>query len=125
MKGTIIANLLKANADLLALVNPDNIFPYVAGEGTLLPLIIYSIDSLDPEYTKDGWHDDICGFSVTSYSADYSNLQDIVEQTRKALELKYTDDTKKIIITGQSEGYNISEDVYLNKMSFKVEIINN
>jgi len=122
MIGITIANLLKANEDLLELVNSDNIYPYVANENTPLPLIIYTINDLDPEYDKDGWLHDDCDFSVISYSEDYANLQLITVQVRKALELKNISGTHRIILTGFAEGYNISEGVFRNELTFKIRI---
>jgi hypothetical protein len=122
--GITIAALLRANADLLALVNTNNIFPYVADENTPLPMVVYTIDSLEPDYDKDGWNWDECSFSVVSFSEDYANLQLIATQVRTALELQKVDDTNKIYLTGQSEGYDIGENVFLNKLTFSV-VINN
>jgi hypothetical protein len=123
MIGKNIASLLEANEDLLELVSADNIYPYVANEDTPLPTIIYGINTLDPEYTKDGWHDDTIGFSVTSYSEDYAMLQDIIKQVRLALELKYVvDKTKRIILKGMLEGFNIAENVFMNRLMFEVTV---
>jgi len=126
MIGKVISSLLKDNASLLLLVDTDSIFPYVINEDTVLPAIVYTIDSIDPNYTKEGWSGDNIGFSVVSFSTNYSNLQDIAAQVRVALELMsgttegitYFD----ILVEGQSEGYNITEDVYLNKLTFSVEV---
>jgi hypothetical protein len=122
MIGIEIATLLKANHALLALVDTDSIFPYVANEDTPLPLIIYTIDSLEPEYDKEDWDKDIYTFSVVSFSEDYATLQLIAAQVRIALELQHGTNTERILLTGQSEGYNITENVFLNKLSFSVII---
>jgi hypothetical protein len=121
--GITISTLLKANSALLALVPTGNIFPYVANENTALPIIIYTIDSINPEYSKDGWACDDCNFSIISISDDYANLQLIVAQVRAALEIKKTSDTDRITMTGQDEGYNITESVFMNKLTFNVKII--
>lgn len=123
MIGIAITTLLKANEDLLDLVSEDNIYPYVADVDTSLPLIIYTIDTLDPEYSKDGWEDDIISFSVLSFSDDYATLQNIAKQVRQALELKYITGSKRIILTGMSEGFNITENVFMNKLTFKIEMV--
>jgi hypothetical protein len=120
--GITIKTLLDANAALLALVPSARIFPYIANEKTALPLIIYTVDSLDPSYDKDGWIQDNCNFSVVSFSEDYANLQLIVTQVREALELEKTSATRRIVLTGQQEGYNINEGVFLNKLTFSVDI---
>jgi hypothetical protein len=123
MIGKVIATLLKDNTALIALVPEVNIYPYVINENTQLPAIIYTVDNLDTVYDKDGWCQDEWQFSVISFSDNYSTLQNIVEQIRLSLELKRgTDegiDYKQIYLTGQSEGYNISEDVFMNKLTFE------
>ena len=122
MIGLTIAKLLKANTTLMGLVSTDNIFPYVANNDTPLPLIIYTVDTVASEYTKDGWADDVIDFSVVSFSEDYASLQSISAEVRAALELSNDTGTKRIILTGFQEGYNINENVFLNKLSFKVEV---
>jgi hypothetical protein len=120
--GISIKALLDANASLLALVPSTRIFPYVANENTPLPLIIYTVNDLDPGYDKDGWVGDDCDFSVVSFSEDYATLQLIATQVRAALELQNTTKTQRIILTGQQEGYNINEGVFLNRLNFSVRI---
>lgn len=123
MIGILIADLLKNDATLTALVNVNNIFPYVADEDTQLPLVVYTIDDIDPGYNKDGWIGDTVKFSIASFSEDYSTLMDVVAAVRGAVELKHGTNTKRIIVTGQAEGY--SEGVFGNKLNFEVDIINN
>ncbi len=120
--GIFIAELLKANTALMLLVPETSIYPYVINENTPLPAIIYTVNSLDSEYNKDGWVADDCSFSVVSFSADYASLQNIVTQVREALELKKGTNTHRITLVGQSEGYNITENVFLNKLTFSVRI---
>ena len=126
MIGILITYLLKASAGLTALVDLGSIYPYVINENTKLPAIVYTMDSVSPSYTSDGWSGDTVTFSVVSFSNNYSNLQDIVWQIREALELKngsYGDvNYWNILMVSLSEGYNINEDVYMNKMTFSVEI---
>jgi hypothetical protein len=125
MIGEIIVQLLTANADLLALVPAASIFPYVAEEKTDLPLLIYAVDNLDATYSKDGWVKDLITFHVMTFSETYDDLQAIVLQVRKALELKHTSATNRIIVTGMKEGFNLTEQVFLNNMDFAIEVINN
>lgn len=122
MIGELIVTLLKANANLLALVNANNIFPYVVNEKTKFPFIVYNIESLDPDYTKDGWAGDVCTFNVISVSDDYADLQAIVAQVREAIELENGDNTQRIIMTGMAEGFNLNEEAFMNKLSFRVKI---
>jgi hypothetical protein len=120
--GITISNLLKNHHGLAALVPTGNIFAYIANENTPLPLVIYTVDSLSPGYDKDGWVKDDCDFSVVSFSEDYSELQDIATEIRDAFECVYTSGTDRFTMSGQQEGYNINEGVFLNKLMFNVEI---
>ena len=126
MIGKVITQLLKASDPLKALVPELSWYPYVANEDTPLPLIIYTINDLDPEYNKDGWVADDCVFSIVTFSEDYANIQEIVAQVRKALELKKgiygTINIHRIELTGQDEGFNIAEGVFLNRLTFSVRI---
>jgi hypothetical protein len=126
MIGKVIASILKDDTALTALVSENSIFPYVMNENTPLPAIIYTIGNIEPIYDKDGWAIDDCSFTVTSFSENYSLLQDIAKAVRNALELKsglYEGITiGSIIMTGQAEGYNINEDVFLNRLAFSVNI---
>jgi hypothetical protein len=124
MIGLTIKNLLDNDGTLTALVPAANIFPYVINENTTLPAIFYTIDSLQPEYTKGGWVNDDIAFSVHSAAKDYPMLQNIVAAIRGALELKKTgystQDINNIYLVSQDEGYNFTEDCYQNRLQFRV-----
>lgn len=126
MIGKVIKSLLIANADLLALLPEASIFPYVLNEDTALPAIIYTINSLESDYTKDGWNWDDITFSVISLSGNYNMLQSIVLQVRTALELKYATVEgiviEKIYLTGMEEGFNLTESVFMNRLTFTVKM---
>ena len=123
----VISSLLKANAALLTLVNTNSIYPYVLNENTALPAIVYTVDSITPGYDKDGWTGDDITFSVISLSDNFANLQSIALQVRAALELKSGTTESitywNILLTGQLEGYSISEDSFLNRLTFTTTII--
>lgn len=127
MIGQVIKSLLDANTNLNTLVPILSRFPYVINENTTLPAIIYTIDSVLPEYDKEHWHGDNCRFSIISFSEDYTTLQNISLQVRTALELKsgtISDITiEKIYLIDQIEGYSITESVFLNKLVFSVKVI--
>jgi hypothetical protein len=122
MIGLSIAKLLKQDAVLLNLVPEANIFPYVANENTPLPILIYTIDNLDSIYSKDGWAQDEISFSVISLSEDYATLQTIVKEVRNALLMKSDTNTLRIETVGMAEGFNIGENVFMNKLSFQVKV---
>lgn len=126
MVGKVIVSLLGANTDLTDLVSSDNIYPYVINENTAIPAIVYTVDAVSPQYTKDGWAGDDVTFSVVTFSADYGTLQSIADQVRYSLE--WQNGTTEgisynwIYLIGQNEGYNITENVFLNRLTFSVFI---
>lgn len=126
MIGKAIASLLTSYAPLTGLVSAADIYPYVINENTDLPAIIYTIDSVVPEYDKDGWVGDDVTFSVTTFDDDYAVLQSIVSQVRNALEWKrgVTEGITLGLIrqAGFLEGYNINENVYVNRLTFNVYV---
>ena len=127
MIGKVINNILSGSATLTALVPAVNIFPYVLNENTTLPAIIYTIDAVSPEYTKDGWSLDEITFSITSIHKDYNILQSIVTAVRRALEMDRGTiegiTIQRIYMTSMLEGYSNNEDVFANRMSFNVNVI--
>lgn len=127
MIGKVIANLLTNNSSLTALVSANNIYPYVINENTQLPAIIYTIDSVESEYDKDGWAGDYITFSVSTFEDDYAILQNIVRAVRAALEWNGHNVIESTTISyirlqGLLEGYNINENVYVNKLTFNVYV---
>ena len=118
-----IKSLLAGESTLTALIG-TKIFPYVMNEDTSLPAVVYSIDSVTPEYTKGGWALDRVEFTVHSFSGSYDELQDVSGAIRTALELKRTgagtEDINRIYLSGQDEGYDNEAGVFFNKLTFNV-----
>jgi hypothetical protein len=127
MIGKVITTLLKANADLTDIVPGDRIFPYMLNESTPLPGIVYTIEDVTPQYTKDGLHNDVCSFTIVSVSDNYNQLQDIVYQVREAVETEQGEydgvRITRIIMTGQDEAFSINENVFINRLRFSTSII--
>lgn len=127
MIGKVITKLLTDNTDLTDLVAADKIYPYIINEDTPLPAIVYRVQSMTPEYTKDGWVKDDCVFVVESFDENYNRLMEISYQVRDALELKRGTEKEtmfgRITCTDQEEGYFLSENVYMNRLSFRVDIM--
>jgi len=122
MIGLTIAKLLTEDTVLTALVPSANIFPLVVDEKTPVPYIAYKVDSIEPEYTKDGWADDLVKFSVVSISDDYAKVQNITKAVRDALEMNYDTGTKRIIVEGYSEIYNEEYDKFVTQLNFSIEV---
>lgn len=127
MIGKVITALLKANSDLTDIVPEDRIFPYIMNEATPLPGIIYTVEDISPQYTKDGLHNDVCSFSIASVSDNYNQLQNIVYHVRGAVETEQGDFDNvritRIIMTGQDETFSINENVFINRLRFTTSII--
>lgn len=127
MIGKVITKLLTDNTDLTDLVAADKIYPYIINEDTPLPAIVYRVQSMTPEYTKDGWVKDDCVFIVESFDDNYNHLMEIAYQVRDALELKRGTEKEtmfgRIVCTDQEEGYFINENVYMNRLLFRVDIM--
>lgn len=76
---------LQNNGDVSSYVN-DRIFPLVAEEGTDYPYLIMKLESILPQYTKDGRTYDVITVSVTVYAKDYKTVTQIQEIIRNILE---------------------------------------
>ena len=127
MIGKVITKLLTDNTDLTDLVPAKRIFPYIINEDTPLPAIVYRVQSLVPEYTKDGWVKDDCVFVVESFDDSYNRLMEISYQVREALEMKKGTEKEtlfgRVTCTDQEEGYFINENVYMNRLLFRCDIM--
>jgi hypothetical protein len=123
MIGKTIKNILTTNHSLTALVPVSGIYPYVINENTTLPAVVYTVDSILPEYNKGGWANDEISFTVFIASKDYSQLQNIIVAVRNALELNSTgystQEINKIYFTSFEEGY-IDMDTFFSRLTFNV-----
>lgn len=126
MIGKTIKSILTTNSALIVLVPAVKIFPYVCNEDTAAPLIVYTIDSVQPEYAKTGWTGDMITFSVNSFAKDYNTLSLIVSAVRTALELNQTgygtQNINRIYLRSVNEGFDLSNEVFGNKLTFEVKI---
>lgn len=126
MIGKTIKSILAGNTALTALVPASRMFPYVMNEGTILPAIIYTVDSLAPDYSKGGWMLDEVNFSVASFADDYAELQTVASAIRTALELNQigagTQSINRIYLTGMDESFDPEQNVFGNRLNFIVKI---
>jgi hypothetical protein len=126
MIGKTIKAALTANSALMALVPATKVFPYVCTENTVMPMIVYTIDSVTPIYNKREWANDEIIFSIYSSAVDYAQLQLIVSAIRTALEGYHTGSGTQAInrIYLQSFQEDIIPDLtgFYNKLTFSVVI---
>jgi hypothetical protein len=125
MIGKTIKSILTGDSTLIALVPAVRMFPYVMNEDTVLPAIVYTIDSVSPDYNKGGWALDEVMFSVFSFSKDYAQLQSVALAVRGALELSTagygTESIGNIYLIAVDEGYDQGADTFFNKQQFTVK----
>jgi len=119
-----IKPILAADESLQAAMDVNKIYPLVANEGTSYPFIIYSRDSITPEYTKGlygGWTNNLT-FTIHVYSNDYEQSIIIANIVRNALEWRQiqNEDIKvnQIELISAYEQYN--EDGYHQALTFQV-----
>jgi hypothetical protein len=93
---------------------------------TLRPSVVYVVESITPQYTKDGWAGDDCTFRVTSYADSYSQAIEVAQAVREALELvsgtHLSIDVENIYMTGREEFYQFDADVYIIRLNFTTKI---
>jgi hypothetical protein len=125
MIGKLINKLLTDDAALVALVQ-NKIFPLVMSLETLRPSVVYVVESITPQYSKDGWAGDDCTFRVTSYADSYSQAIEVAQAVREALELvsgtHLSIDVENIYMTGREEFYQFDADVYIIRLNFTTKI---
>jgi len=126
MIGKTIKSIITTDVSLIALVPAVRMFPYVMNEDTPLPALVYTIDSIAPDYNKGGWANDSVSFSIHSFARSYDSLQSIVSAVRSALEMTNTgsgtQDIGMITLISFEEGYDQGADVFYNKLTFNLII---
>lgn len=125
MIGKVIYNILSGYTGLTQYVS-SKIYPIVMPVDTTLPAVVYAVDIIVPEYSKDGWYLDACDFKVTAYATEYSDAIEVADQIRNALEfVKGTyvgNDIGYIRMLAQEEFYQFDASVYIIRMKFNVLI---
>lgn len=122
--GKAIYKILTDDIKVKQLLN-NKIYPLVAAEGTSYPFAVYSKESIQPQYTKDGNCLDIVQFSIAICDPDYSKSLDITNAVRNALEYKKGIIAgvafNRIVIDNISEEY--IENTFVQTINFTIEIV--
>ena len=129
--GLAIYNILANDSDVSALVS-TRIYPNVARQATPFPFIVYQTTGVDPNDTKDGVSTvDGNSFMVLCYSKTYTQVADLAQKARIALDRKSgtynTVEVQTIQFTGYDEDFDIKGDgqgVYVQTVSFNLRQIN-
>jgi hypothetical protein len=123
MIGKTVNSILKAQT--ITNYVGDRIFPYVMSENTVLPALIYFIESPNPEYSKDGWVCDVIPFGVRAFANNYEQLQDLIVAIRDVVEMNNTGSgsqkISRIHVTGFDEGY-AGGDIFYSELKFVTKV---
>ena len=129
--GLAIHYILGHDSDVSALVSA-RIYPNVAKQTSAFPFIVYQTIGVDPNDTKDGVSTvDGNSFMVLCYSETYTEVADLAQKARIALDRKSgtysTVEVQTIQFTGYDEDFDIKGDgqgVYVQTVSFNLRQIN-
>ena len=131
--GLAIYKILVTAADVSALVS-TRIYPNVAKQATPFPFVVYQTTGVDPNDTKDGVSTvDGNSFMVLCYSETYTQVADLAQKVRIALDRKTGTypalgvEVQSIQFTGYDEDFDIKGDgqgVYVQTVSFNLRQIN-
>ena len=127
MIGKAVYNILANDSALAALVS-TNIFPEVAPAGTEAPVVVFSVESIQPEYSRSGLDRDASTVAVLCFSKDYTDSIDILIAVRNALELKVgifnTVQIGKAQVQQIISGYDFETETHYQKITFDFENVN-
>jgi hypothetical protein len=116
--------ILKNDPTLSGLVG-SKVYPNVVPEETKAPAVVFSRDSIEPEYDKSGNVVDISEVSIWAYALKYPEVIDIISAVRASLELvKGTFNGVTVIssnMTKGDEGYDVESDTYFQKITFRIK----
>jgi len=125
MIGIAINSILTGSTALTNLVG-SKIYPYAIDEGELLPAVIFSINSVQPQYEKGGVYWDEAIVEVASFDYDYKSCVSISEAVRGSLEnYKGTVSSVEIVrarVSNISEAYDFDTNTFISKISFNLKI---
>jgi len=131
--GLAIYNILynSGSGDVFDLVG-SRIYPNVATQKSAFPFIVYTVTGVDPNDTKDGVSTvDGNSFMVLCYSETYTQVADLAQKVRVALDRKSgtynTIEVQSIQYEGSSEHFDVKGDnrgIYVQSLSFDLRQIN-
>jgi hypothetical protein len=117
-----IYTILSGSSSVTNIVQ-DKLFPIVGDDDVKNPFLVYERKSIQPNYTKDGLSYDECVIEITCVSDNYSEVIELADAVRKAIELK-TGIISGVaffssVLIGSSENYGI--DNYIQTLIFKIK----
>lgn len=119
--GKKLFSILSKDTELKTAVK-GQIYPLLANKSTTYPFIVYSRDSINPYYCKDGNYQDEVGVTVIVVSNDYEESVEIANKVRNDLELLTFRDNDIYIADSTLRGITEStnEDAYIQRINFNL-----
>lgn len=112
-----------SNDDPVTALVEDRIFAVTAPENTVVPLVVFARDSVDPIYTKSGHEADRSSVTILIFSKIYDESIQILKAVRNALELVKGEFNGISIassrVTGIDEGYDLEADTYYQTLQMQ------
>jgi len=125
MIGKTITTILTGDSATTALVS-NRIYPILMEEDTSLPAIIYTVDSIESDYSKTEWANDFVSFQVKMFDKSYSGVNTLASAVRSALERTAgtysTTIIGQILLNGYTEEYDLSGDTYIITLNFRTHV---
>lgn len=122
--GLHIRDVLTASPAFRPLAD-TRVYSYPAEHGVQLPYVTFSMSSLSPDYTKDGWEGDNTLVTVEVVAHDASQATQIAEVVREVLEerdVNYGDwEVSAGVLARAVSGYNI--DLGLSVVSMDIAFV--
>lgn len=119
--GTVVYSLL-STIDQIG----TKCFPLIAENSTSFPFLIYSRESLEPSYCKDGLYEDEVSMTVKVVSNTYDQGISIAQEVREILTLRnYTTEDMKINSQLSSAYESYENDSYIQTLTFRLVLDNN
>ena len=122
MIGTIIYTALSGSSTITAIVG-ENVFPVVIPQAVKGPANVYAIGSNITNAVKDGPSTmDTYLFDVMSISKKYSEVDNLADKVRTALETTTATGVQSIRYQSEQDDFIMETEMYVRTAQFKIRI---
>lgn len=125
MTGTIITEILVNNEAVAAIVG-DRVYPVVIPQTKDMPCLVYLLTSNDPSnYNSGAAVNDRRSFSVYVVARKYSEVDDLSEKVRLALDRYSGGSVQNIFYQTESDDFEQETMLYVRVMDFQLRLVRN
>lgn len=126
LTGKYLWKFVTENEEVKELIDSCKVMPMFAVADVTFPFVVYSRDSLLPQYTKDMLTGNELSFTFIVVSNKYEQGLELANAVRHSLECKYyKDDDIHIHPIKLSALYEETmEDAYIQRMTFSMNVTN-